>query len=125
MTNNLPLQTTRSLRSRASWTGGGSSVVSGGYSTLDYGSDVAYENSVVGTPSKGSEGGLEIEMEALSLEEQAAIIATSGDSRVNQQQERNTSVGLARSYSEEVGAMIQSRGEFKDNVVTDEVCSLT
>ncbi|XP_024399637.1 PX domain-containing protein EREL1 [Physcomitrium patens] len=121
VTNNLPLQTTRSLRSRASWTGGGSSVVSGGYSTLDYGSDVAYENSVVGTPSKGSEGGLEIEMEALSLEEQAAIIATSGDSRVNQQQERNTSVGLARSYSEEVGAMIQSRGEFKDNVVTDEL----
>lgn len=48
-------------------------MASGGYSNLDYGSDNTYENSGGGTPSKVSEGGLEIEMEALAIEEQDAM----------------------------------------------------
>ena len=72
-TNNTHLHQVSSLRSGLSWTGGGSPMASGGYSNLDYGSDNTYENSGGGTPSKGSEGGLEIEMEALAVEDQAAI----------------------------------------------------
>lgn len=97
-------------------------MASGGYSTLDYGSDVTYENSVVGTPSKGSEGGLEMETEALAVEDQAAILAASRDRKENQQQESNTTTELTRNGSEEVGAEMQNQAEFMDVVATHEVC---
>lgn len=124
MTNNIALHSTPSLRSGLSWTGGGSSVASGGYSTLDYGSDATYENSVVGTPTKESEVGLEMEMEALAVEEQAAIVAESTDRIENQQQERNNPMELTRDDSEEVGKEVQNQAEFMDDVATDEVCLL-
>jgi hypothetical protein len=93
-------------------------VASGGYSTLDYGSDVTYENSVVGTPSKGSEGGLEMEMEALAVEDHSAILTASADPKESQQQESNNT------NSEEVVAEMQNQAEFMDDVATDEVCLL-
>ncbi|CAM6111144.1 unnamed protein product [Calypogeia fissa] len=59
-------------RSGLSWTGGGSSVASGPFpSGLDYGSDATNDTPVVGTPTKNSEG--ELEMEALAIEQEAAI----------------------------------------------------
>lgn len=84
---------------------------------MDYGSDATYENSVVGTPSKGSEVGLEMDMEALAVEAQAAIVAESTDRIENQQQETNNPVD----DSEEVGAEMQNQAEFMDDVATDEV----
>nr|XP_024395374.1 PX domain-containing protein EREX-like isoform X3 [Physcomitrium patens] len=123
VTSSIPLQSTSKLRSGVSWTGGGSSVVSHGYSTLDYGSDATYENSVVGTPSKGSEGELEAEMEALALEEQTASIAAAIESRENQQQEKITSVGLISNSSERVGMGMQTRAVFMDYVAADEPSS--
>jgi len=121
VTNNISLHSTPSLRSGLSWTGGGSSVASGGYSALDYGSDATYENSVVGTPSKGSEVGLEMEIEALAVDEQAAIVAESTDRIENQQQERNNPVELTKNDSEAVGAETQNQAEFVDDVATNEV----
>ena len=123
--NNIQLHSTPSLRPGLSWTGGGSSVASGGHSTLDYGSDVTYDNSVVGTPSKGSEGGLEMEMEALAVEDQSAILAASTDHKESQQQESDNTMELTRNDSDEVGAEMQNQAEFMDDVTTDEVCLLT
>ena len=99
-------------------------MASGGYSTLDYGSDVTYENSVVGTPSKGSEGGLEMEMEALAVEDQAVIIAALTDGKENRHQESNNTTELTRNDSEEVGTETHNQQEFVDNVATEEVCLL-
>ncbi|KAG0604689.1 hypothetical protein M758_9G000400 [Ceratodon purpureus] len=121
--SNVQLHSSPSLRSGLSWTGGGSSVASGGYSTLDYGSDVTYENSVVGTPSKGSEGGLEMEMEALAVEDQAVIIAALTDGKENRHQESNNTTELTRNDSEEVGTETHNQQEFVDNVATEEPLS--
>lgn len=118
--SNIQLHSSSSLRPGLSWTGGGSSVASGGYSTLDYGSDVTYENSVVGTPSKGSEGGSEMGMEALAVEHQAAILAASADGKENQQQESNNTMKFTTNDNEEMGTEMQNHSEFVDNVATEE-----
>ncbi len=79
-TNNASLHLAPSPTSRLSWTGrGGLSVASGGLSNLEYGSDGTYEDSGVGTLRKGSDNGLEIEMKALAIEEESAIIAAVSD----------------------------------------------
>jgi len=88
---------------------------------LDYGSDATYENSVVGTPSKGSEVGLEMEMEALAVEEQAAIVAEPTDRIDKQQQERTNPVALTENDNEAVGTEVQNQAEFMDDVTSDEV----
>jgi hypothetical protein len=79
--NGLNSQGEPSLRSGLSWTGAGSSVTSGPLASgLDYGSDATTDTPVVGTPSKTSEG--ELEMEALGIEQEAAIDrAENGGSR--------------------------------------------
>lgn len=100
------------------------SVSYSGYSNLDYGSDVTYDNSVVGTPSKGSEGGFDIEMEALAIEEQSAVIAAAENGDENLQQNGTHLPEGARNDSEEDS--VQSRrpqAKIMDDVVTStEVC---
>lgn len=100
------------------------SVSYSGYSNLDYGSDATYDNSVVGTPSKGSEGGFDIEMEALAIEEQSAINGATENGDKNLQQNGTHLPETARNDSEEDS--VQSRRpqvEILDDVVTSsEVC---
>ncbi|KAL2622104.1 hypothetical protein R1flu_002309 [Riccia fluitans] len=67
-----------SPRSAYSWTGGSSSVASGPFpSGLDDGNDSAYDTQEEATPGKTSEGDLELEREALGLDEERAIMEAS------------------------------------------------
>ncbi|CAK9201804.1 unnamed protein product [Sphagnum troendelagicum] len=100
-TNNASLHLTPSPTSRLSWTGGGgSSVASGGLSNLEYGSDGPYADSGVGTLRKGSDNGLEIEMKALAIEEESAIIAAVSDRGENLLQDQRTLLTLTRNAIE-------------------------
>ncbi|KAH9543417.1 hypothetical protein CY35_13G063600 [Sphagnum magellanicum] len=93
-TNNASLHLAPSPTSRLSWTGGGgSSVASGGLSNLEHGSDGTYADSGVGTLRKGSDNGLEIEMKALAIEEESAIIAAVSDRGENLLQDQRTRNG--------------------------------
>ncbi|CAM6029393.1 unnamed protein product [Sphagnum balticum] len=96
-TNNASLHFAPSPTSRLSWTGGGgSSVASGGLSNLEYGSDGTFADSGVGTLWKGSDNGLEIEMKALAIEEESAIIAAVSDRGENLLQDQRTLLTFTR-----------------------------
>jgi hypothetical protein len=105
-TNNASLHLSPSPTSRLSWTGGGGlSVASGGLSNLEYGSDGTYEDSGVGTLRKGNDNGLEIEMKALAIEEESAIIAAVSDRGENLLQDQRTLLTFTRNGGGEEGGM--------------------
>ncbi len=105
-TNNASLHLAPSPTSRLSWTGGGgSSVASGGLSNLEYGSDGTYADSGVGTLQKGTDNGLEIEMKALAIEEESAIIAAVSDRGENLLQDQRTLLTFTRNGGGEEAGM--------------------
>ncbi|CAK9249641.1 unnamed protein product [Sphagnum jensenii] len=105
-TNNASLHLSPSPTSRLSWTGGGGlSVASGGLSNLEYGSDETYEDSGVGTLRKGSANGLEIEMKALAIEEESAIIAALSDRGENLFKDQRTLLTFTRNGGGEEAGM--------------------
>ncbi|KAL3691953.1 hypothetical protein R1sor_005604 [Riccia sorocarpa] len=99
------------LPSPRSWTGGSSSVASGPFpSGFDDGSDSVYDTQEEVTPGKTSEGELEMEMEALGLAEERAIMDASEGASKPGLSERNNSVsssgGDVGTTREQVGVLL-------------------